>query len=82
MKKKIYSKKKKEEKKNHQKNSLCFAILGICDLTRTLQSSPILKKKIRKISKQHLKEKKNLKKKKIAKKKAIFSVLPIEEKSL
>ena len=52
-----------------KKNPLSFSILGQGNSTRTLQSSTILReknhKKLRKISKNHLKKKKKIKKKKI-----------------
>ena len=41
----------KKSKKNKKKNPFCVFILGLCDLTRALQSSPFLRKRSKKISK-------------------------------
>ena len=68
--------------KCQQKNTICFSILGICDLTRALQSSPILKKNLEKsifliLLSKHLNFWNYS-----AEKNAILLVLPIEEISL
>ena len=83
-----------EESKLSEKNPLCFAILGILDLTRALWSSPILTKKILENlwkksfflyeDKFFLLQKLEIfkYKKKLQTKSAILLVLPIEENSL